>query len=164
MTSTEDYLNEWIQRGTLPSHNITDATDPRLGNYNFHPKVECTVNEYLHNYWKNDPQELPQHKEQLEQTYYHLLVLQTRQWTIEQLTMYLQSHRRKGQWFMRRAYDQIYQLKGHALQHGKTDITYGEIQETQVLYHYVRVQMTKNKPYGSKTEIKKEHFVDHGID
>eukprot|EP00971_Amphidinium_carterae_P349135 6490862-Amphidinium_carterae.3 len=46
----EDYLNEWIQSCTSPRHNITDANDPRLGNYNFHTEVECTVNDYLNNY------------------------------------------------------------------------------------------------------------------
>eukprot|EP00971_Amphidinium_carterae_P052528 1034008-Amphidinium_carterae.5 len=55
----EDYVTEWITKGTLPSHNITDHTDVRQGSSNFHMKVECTVNEYLNNCWKNDPREVP---------------------------------------------------------------------------------------------------------
>eukprot|EP00971_Amphidinium_carterae_P211734 4201355-Amphidinium_carterae.8 len=78
----------------LPSHNVTDPNDVRLGNFNFHTRLECTVNEYLNNYWKNDPQEVPEHRYQFEFPYYYLPVLQTTKRTIEQLTFYLSSHRR----------------------------------------------------------------------
>eukprot|EP00971_Amphidinium_carterae_P010946 215885-Amphidinium_carterae.3 len=52
-----------------------------------------------------------------------LLALQTTKRTIEQLTMYLQSHKRKGQWFKRFTDDKMYQINGEGLQHGRVDIT-----------------------------------------
>eukprot|EP00971_Amphidinium_carterae_P322430 6408158-Amphidinium_carterae.7 len=65
----EDSVNEWIQNGTLPSHNIADHNDVRQGNFNFHTRLECTVNEYLNNCGKNDPREVPSQKEQFEYPY-----------------------------------------------------------------------------------------------
>eukprot|EP00971_Amphidinium_carterae_P035284 694566-Amphidinium_carterae.1 len=65
--------------------------------------VECIVNEFLNNYWRKDPQEVPAQQEQFENTYYYMLVLQTTKRTLERLGFFLKSNQRIGMWLTRRA-------------------------------------------------------------
>eukprot|EP00971_Amphidinium_carterae_P209770 4160969-Amphidinium_carterae.4 len=81
----------WIENGTLPSRKFERRTTWEQVSY----QTGIHRDEYLNNYWKNDPQEVPGHGEQFEHTYYHLLVLQTTKRTIWQLTFCLSSHRRR---------------------------------------------------------------------
>eukprot|EP00971_Amphidinium_carterae_P315226 6265349-Amphidinium_carterae.8 len=151
----EDYETEWITRGTLPSQHGTDHNDARQANFNFH----TTVNEYLNNYWKNDPHEVPAQQEQFEKTcYYMLLVVQTKKRTLEQLGFYLKSNQRKGMWFTRRTYDSMYQINGDGDRRGRVKVTHWEIPKYFMIKCAFKLQ--KNRPYSSKTKFGYNHFIE----
>eukprot|EP00971_Amphidinium_carterae_P020891 412115-Amphidinium_carterae.1 len=78
----EPFIAEWIARGTLPNHNVTNHTDIRQGNFNFHTK--------------NDPTEVKGQTDQLDQTCNYMLMVQTRKKTLEHCTTYMKHCKRSA--------------------------------------------------------------------
>eukprot|EP00971_Amphidinium_carterae_P044739 880111-Amphidinium_carterae.1 len=106
--------------------------------------IKCAVSEYINIYWKNDPTKILQQTNQFDRTDYYLLVVQTTTQTLEVLTDVARYKMRKADWYVRRKYDEMYQINGIGNKHGRAKEQHLPIPEYFMSKFSFRLQ--KNRP------------------